>query len=80
MDLILLSFYITMPPGRALEVRTLEIFVETQELKFDIKQEGNYVVLRQNGDVLLRYFCYKTSKKYGRDVTIIEVIIVKILN
>lgn len=73
MDLILLSLYITMPPGRALEIRTLEVFVETEESRFDIRKEGNYIVLRLSGDVLLQYFSHKTSKKFGRDMMIIEV-------
>lgn len=76
MDLVLISLYTIIPPGRALEVRTLEIYVENEIVKFNMQQEldKNYVILRLNGDVMLYYANFKTSKKFGRDVTLIEVI------
>ena len=78
-DLLLLSIYTLLPPGRALEVRTLQIVVEGEESaqSWD-SRDGNFAVLKQDGAVMLVYDDYKTAKHYGRDVTLIKVRIVAI--
>lgn len=73
MDLILLSLYTLFPPSRALEIRTLQIFVEDETRKFSFDQEGNFVVLQSTGRIVLSHYMYKTRKTYGRDITVIEV-------
>lgn len=73
MDLILLSVYILLPPARCLEVRTLQIFVETDASKFCISNEGNFLVIKLEGHIVIQQNAYKTTTSYGRDVTIIEV-------
>lgn len=73
-DLLLLSLYTLFPPSRALEVRTLKIFLESSDQQFNINDEGNFIVFKADGRrILLFYNNYKTCKKYGRDITWIEV-------
>ena len=74
MDLILLSLYTLFPPTRALEIRSLKLFIEDGHTNFLHQQEGNYLVLKTNGQILIQYYTYKTARTYGRDITMIEVI------
>ena len=74
MDLLLLSIYILIPPGRALEIRTLQIVMDTAESTESLESnDGNFVIIKQDGSVVLIYNAYKTAKHYGRDVTVMKV-------
>lgn len=76
MNLVILSLYVEIPPGRAKEIRTAQIFEERREAefqRFDEKKKKNFVVLKRNGDVMLHFDEYKTRRTYGADATLFEV-------
>ena len=76
MNLVIISLYVQIPPGRAKEIRTAQIFEEKNEAEFHRfrdKVGKNFVVLKTDGDVVLHFDEYKTKKTYGPDVTAFEV-------
>lgn len=76
MDLVLLSCYCHLPPGRAMEIRTLRVWkASTTPLDLKkIRENGwNVLFLAQTGDMSLHFESYKTKKSRGRDETSIEV-------
>ena len=76
MNLVLLSLYIEIPPGRAKEIRTAQLFVENKEgefQRFTAKSGKNFVVIKNDGAALLYFDEYKTRRSYGADVTVFEV-------
>lgn len=76
MNLVILSLYVEIPPGRAKEIRTAQIFEEKTEAdfqRFAEKARKNFVVIKKSGDVMLHFDEYKTRRTYGADVTLFEV-------
>ncbi|XP_068739196.1 uncharacterized protein [Montipora capricornis] len=68
-DLIMLSLYVFIPPARELEIRTLEVLSGKQASNFDPKSSTgkNYLIVKDSGDIVLRFNNYKTRKFSGRD-------------
>lgn len=76
MNLVLLRLYIEIPPGRAKEIRTAQLYVEKHDgefQRFTEKYGKNFLVLKNNGDIMLYFDEYKTRRSYGSDVTVFEV-------
>lgn len=77
MDLILLGLYTTMPPARAMEIRTLQLFDEKNEGPFDranFEGKNMLIVTLQQAFVLL-FQSFKTAKHRPSERIVLEVCI-----
>ena len=75
MDLILLAFYTSMPPARALEIRTLEKFYDTLDRPFVKAQNKgrNLLLQRLNKSYVLYFQNFKTKTSRPSDEVEVKV-------
>ena len=75
-DLLLLSLYCHIPPGRGLEVRTLEIIQEAELLEPFVGarfRNRNIALLQKDGGLTIHVQKYKTYPSAGKDTIAIQV-------
>lgn len=79
-DLLLLSLYTHLPPSRGLEIRTLELVLESQlEEPFQKAhyRDRNVALIKTDGDgIVLHLGRFKTCKQSGPETIPIQVILV----
>lgn len=75
-DLLLLSLYCHIPPGRGLEFRTLEVVQEAElpepfaAVRF---RNRNIALLQRDGGLTIHVQKYKTYQSAGKDTIVLEV-------
>lgn len=66
-DLVLLGMYVLIPPGRGLEVRSLEIVRNWQEFTPRHYKGRNILLVKDREEVTLHFSNYKTAKFTGHE-------------
>lgn len=67
-DFVLLATYLRAIPGRSKEMRTMKLYVESEQNEpFDYSSvnSGNYIVFELENKVFIVQFDFKTSKTFG---------------
>ena len=64
-DLVILAMYVFIPPGRGIEVRTLEIQRNWQQFHPNQVKDRNVLLLKDSEEVTLYFHNYKTAKVFG---------------
>ena len=75
-DLLLISLYCHIPPGRGLEVRTLETLDEAQlqePFLADRFRDRNIALLQKDGGLTIHLQKYKTFHSAGKDTIAVQV-------
>ena len=75
-DLLLLSLYCHIPPGRGLEVRTLEVVREAELTEPFVAahfQNRNVALVHKEGGVTIHVQKHKTYRSAGKDTVPIQV-------
>ena len=75
-DLLLLSIYCHIPPGRGLEVRTLEVVHEAELTEPFLPahfRNRNVALLQKDGSLTIHVQKYKTYPTAGKDTIAIQV-------
>lgn len=75
-DLLLLSLYCNIPPGRGLEVRTLEVVKESELTEPFLPahfQNRNVALVHKEGGLTIHVQRFKTYHCAGKDTVPIEV-------
>ena len=65
-DLVILAMYVFIPPGRGVEVRTLEIQRNWQQFHPNQVKDRNALLVQDSHEVTLYLNKYKTAKFFGR--------------
>lgn len=74
-NLVVLSLYCYIPPSRGLEIRTLRIrWPKDAETLRDLRV-GNFIMVKDSGEIVLHFANYKTKKFVGRDELSLKVMI-----
>ena len=75
-DLLLISLYCHIPPGRGLEVRTLEILYEAklqEPFLADRFRNRNIALMQKDGGLTIHLQKYKTCHSAGKDTIAVQV-------
>jgi len=64
-DLVFLAVHVFIPPGRGVEVRTLEIQRNWQEFHPNQAKDGNVLLMKDSEEVKLYFHNSKTAKFFG---------------
>ena len=64
-DLVILAMYVFIPPGRGVEVRTLQIQRNWQQFHPNQVKDKNILMVRGSEEVTLYFQNYKTAKFFG---------------
>ena len=71
-DLVLVSLYVFIPPSRGLEIRTLEVLDDGEQLDRARLKDRNTMLMKDDG-VVLHFHNYKTKRFTGRDELALQV-------
>ena len=72
-DLVILAMYVFIPPGRGVEVHTLEIQRNWQQFHPAQVKDKNVLLVKGSEEVTLYFHNYKTAKFFGRQELTLKV-------